>query len=73
MIVYGLYLAGLPASGTSSRSSWRTACAGPDSALSSSDSPGKGLLTPDAWMRGAVDEPIATRALLAAASEALAQ
>ena len=31
----------------------------------------QGLLTPDAWMRGAVGEPIDTRALLAAAGEAL--
>jgi len=31
----------------------------------------QGLLTPDAWMRGAVGGPISTRALLAAAREAL--
>ena len=32
----------------------------------------QGRLTPDAWMRGAVGEPISARALLTAAQEAIA-
>jgi len=33
----------------------------------------QGLLSPDSWMRGAVDEPISARALLSAARDALAR
>jgi hypothetical protein len=70
MIVYGLYLPDY-AIGHIVAFQLAGALRGPDFGTEFERMARQGRLTPDAWMRGAVGEPISTRALLDAARQAL--
>lgn len=72
MIVYGLYLPDYPLGHIIAFQVAERFEAGADFGAEFERITRQGRLTPDAWMRGAVGEPISARALLAAAREALA-
>jgi hypothetical protein len=71
MIVYGLYLPDYPL-GYVIAAQVAEGLRGDDFGAEFERLTRQGRLTPDAWMRGAVGEPVSSRALLAAAREALA-
>ncbi|HEX9669520.1 MAG TPA: hypothetical protein VGC93_08560 [Thermoanaerobaculia bacterium] len=71
MIVYGLYLPDYPL-GHLIAFQVADRLRGEDFGAEFERVTRQGRLTPDAWMRGAVGEPLSARALLAAAREALA-